>query len=393
MVLFRALLLLLMGGMSFANVQNFIEVFLGAARNVLFGTSAGTIGLLHSELFTIFAVIAVGFLTITFYSELIKEATNDTLTTDKFVAAICKLFVGAMMIFFLPEILNIIFNLVEVMFKAASSVQNVLNTNANAGITGLEIKIAHKFHDTDKLATLKFPISGITENKDIGNIYNDTKSWWMGKAQTMVGSKAWTLNGAIPDQSFGEYWDDYYGGLMAIDDIGQWILAVVIIIVSLVAVWGSYFAIAKAVIEFVIFSFLAPVGIINVMSENNRLVGVKYLKKLLAKGLTLAVMIVLITVCSNLCGGMIVSALKSAGTGLSQIAYEVDDNGNIVGTTELLDPIVDSNGYLSIEITKSSSQLDDIFEFGTIGRCLIMQIAQVGLLLGAAKLSDELFAS
>lgn len=387
MVLFRALFLLIMGGMSFANIENFIEVFLGAAKNVLFGTTGGTVGLLHSELFTIFAVIAVGFLTINFYSELVKEASNDTLTTDKLVAALCKLFIGAMVIFFLPEILNIVFNLVEVMFKAATSIKSALNPNSNASITGLRVIIAHQHHDQDKFATLQVSLDSLKSNKQIGEIYRNTREWY----KTNYG--VWTSESGVPNQDFNQYWNDYYGGLSAIDDIGQWLLSVVVIIVSMVSLWGCYFAIAKAVIDFIVFTFLSPVGIINLFGESNRMIGIKYLKKLLAKGLTLAVMIILISVCSNLCGGMIVSALKSAGTGTDQIKYELDDNGNIVNATTVPKPLVDDDGVLQLTVSSTSSDVDDIFEAGVIGRCLIMQIAQLGLLLGAAKLTDELFAS
>lgn len=390
MVIFKALILLLEGGMTYEKIENFIEAFLNAAKFVLFGGGAsGGTGLLHSDLFIVFAIISVGFLTITFYSELVKEATNDTLTPEKMVAALCKLFIGAMMIFFLPEILNAIFGVVEVMFKAATSIKSTLSWDTDSSIKGIDLTVysSAKTLDTSNGCNLRVALSELKNSNIISKVYEDTSN--CDPKEVSLAYTDFTGKG----RDFEYYFDDYYEGVHLFNKkMAQWLACIIVHIVSAVALWGCYFAVAKAVIEFAIFAFLSPIGIINVLSDNNRMIGVKYLKKLLAKGLTLAVMVLLIVICSNLCSGMIVNALKSAPTEfMGSDNYENDEDGHVVINSTV--NTIDSAGYLKLEISRQNDQLASIFSAGTIGKCLIMQIAMVGLLLGASKLSDELFAS
>lgn len=400
MFIFKSLIILLEGGMTFEKTENFIDAFLAAARVALFGGgSGGSTGLMHSELFVIFAIIACGFLTVTFYSELIKEATNDTLTTEKLVAALCKLFIGAMMIFFLPEILDIIFKIVQVMFHAAGSLKSNLSTSS-ATINRLRIFIAHAdtaFNKLEKgkgLAELTINLNSVSDTK-IRHIFyntrqaaNDTSGvYWNNYADT-----------STPAKDFNSYWNDYFDGIQMFTAFGYWLSAIIILVVSLVASLGIYFAIAKAIIEFVVYAFFAPIGIINLFGENNRIIGVRYLKKLLAKGITLSVMVILIAVCSSLCSGLIVNTLKVVRyqeANPNARAYITDDNGNIIIDPSMADPnpIITSEGVVQLTITSPQNDLELLFQADVLAKCMIMHIAQLGLLLGAAKLTDELFAT
>lgn len=391
MMIFRALILLLQGGMSFEKVEGFITLFIKAARVALFGGTDST-GLLHSEMFLIFGIIGVGFLTATFYSELVKEAVNDTLTPEKLVAALAKLFIGAMMICLLPEILDLIFGIVETMFAAATNIMNYIDPESANGVQRIIIKIWDNGEkpDSTTYSTLTIVLDDVKNNSDIKQLYDHTKSF-CDRSDT---ASTWFPIAGKKKKEFEYFFDKKYGGIAAFNDAGPWWTSVVVMIVSMVSVWGTYFAVAKAVIEFTIFAFIAPVGIINLFGEDSRMVGIKYLKKLLAKGLTLVVMILLIAVCSSICSGMMASALKYAKSGGLPSAEDMidDGNGNLIENPDP-DNAMLKNGALTIRIHEEFDDLQVIFSAGVLAKCCIMQIAQVGLLLGAAKLTDEIFGS
>jgi len=403
MFIFKALLLMLEGGLSFEKTENFIKVFLTAARYAMFGGgSGGATGLMHSEMFLIFAIIACGFLTITFYSELIKESVNDTLTTDKLIYALCRLFVGAMMIFFLPEILDIIFKIVEVMFGAASSIRSNLDNGNAALLKGISIEIYHNTTGKkgDTPSYLSIDLTKVGAGSTLRRIYYDTRTAVTAATADdgRIIGVTWMQNGKLPSQDFSKYWDDYYAGIHMFNDFGHWLASIVIVIISTVAICGTYFAVAKAIIEFTVFAFFSPIGIINLFGENSRIIGVRYLKKLLAKGLTLSVMVILLAISSSMCTGMIVNTLKSAKYAETHPNEDTFANGE--GGTIIVDPdkadstsLITTENKLQIVVSREYSDVDLLFQADIILKCMVMQIVQLGLLLGAAKMTDELFAT
>ena len=208
------------------------------------------------EYFTIFSAAAGSLLIIFFFINLADNATKDMITFERLILSMIKLFVGLVLLIFLPEIIQYLFALIRAVYEMAAGLEI---SQSNLGITFWGEK---KFPEFDE-EKMQFITGGI--------------------ASAILGN------------------------------LGTMLICLISFAGSMAARFAAYFFAISNALMLITRAVFSPLAVAQCFDDGQRSNAVRYLKKFAADGLTLAVILGLLFASSILQANITAALLQDSG--------------------------------------------------------------------------------
>ena len=182
------------------------------------------------------------------------------------------------------------------------------------------------------------------------------------KENLYVGSEKYTL--------LLEKFEDKYSGIDAFfDHFGMLIPSFIMWLFSKVIQLAGYFLITSCALQIIIKGFISPIAVVQMFEDGTRSVGARHIKSFAAECITMAMMILVLT----------------ASEALSTLLYTASDGA----IEETIEGVVNVSGQCIIHY----GNLDDILTGEFFIKALLPQLAAIGGMMGAGKLSKEMIGA
>lgn len=293
-------LLMIFGGGMIVDISDFLGQVITALQT-LFANNVST-------LVTTFSVIAGSLMIIFLYIDLTSNATKELLTLERLVLTFIKFFVAMVILIYLPEILDTLFNLAKGIYDMACD--KFTYDNIDYGI---------RF----------FPNDGNSNPSQFPDFE--------------------TIKDALKDAGYSNK------VTAVIKHISEFIPLLLVNLVFFVAKAAAYLITVSNAIMVIVRAVLAPLGIVQLFDDGQRSNGIRYLKKFVGEALTFAAIVGILYAASLLQGQLIASVVAdSLGGELS-----VDNIADVLNLSTLV-PIVIIQLSAAGAIMKATQLSNDI---------------------------------
>lgn len=261
-----------------------------------------------SVLVTTFSVIAGSLMIIFLYIDLTSNATKELLTLERLILTFIKYFIAMVILIYLPEILNSLFELAKGIYDVAC--ENFTYDNLDYGI---------RFFPND------------------------------GNSNPSVFPDFETIKDALSDAGYSNK------VTAVIKHISEFIPLLLVNLVFFVAKAAAYLITVSNAIMVLVRAVFAPIGIVQLFDEGQRSNGIRYLKKFASDALTFAAIVGILYAASLLQGQLIASVVSENLGGV----LSVDNISDVLNLSTLV-PIVIIQLSAAGAILKAAQLSNDI---------------------------------
>lgn len=296
------------GGTFITEVTEFLSKLLNALKTIFSSTSIDTI-------LNVFISIAATLLVLYLFIEIASKATTEMITFERLMIILLKTFAAMIILMNLRELIMLLFNLAIGVYDMVDNAVSKNIDNTNFG--GIKFFPDIKGHDPSV-----FPESFSVVEKAFD--------------KAGYGSGLWDFLSHLPEFLFCTL---YY-------------------LFDLIVKCASYLIVIGNAISLIVRALFAPLGVVQMFDDGAKSAGVKYFKKFLAEGLTLAAILGVLYATSLLQGNIMISFIPDAW------------NNQILAQADILDKLLNITGpgvtVLAIQLAavgamfKSSQIANDI---------------------------------
>lgn len=291
---------MIFGGGMIVDISDFLEQVITATQD-LFSNNI-------SVLVTTFSVIAGSLMIIFLYVDLTSNATKELLTLDRLILTFIKYFIAMVILIYLPEILNSLFELTKGIYDLAC--EKFTYDNLDYGI---------RF----------FPNDGNSNS----SVFPDFE----------------TIKDALSDAGYSNK------VTAVIKHISEFIPLLLVNLVFFVAKAAAYLITVSNAIMVLARAVFSPIGIVQLFDEGQRSNGIRYLKKFAGDALTFAAIVGILYAASLLQGQLIASVVSENLGGV----LSVDNISDVLNLSTLV-PIVIIQLSAAGAILKAAQLSNDI---------------------------------
>lgn len=229
----------------------------------------------------IFSAIACSLLVVYFFADLTNQASRDMFSLEKLVVSFIRLFVAFAILIVLPDIVTGIVDIGGALYTWMSS------TEVRQAIAG----------------------PGYTESKEI----------------TYFGSAQWPPYVDVQSQ-FEENFNGMWG---MVSHMGLMFTCCIPALLAMGTRLIGYFLTTVNAVMIIARIFFAPIAVVQIFEEGTRSAGIRYIKRLAADCITMAVMVVILSVVSALTATVVGDTLGNASMTIDNIGSEFVTWGNM----------------------------------------------------------------
>lgn len=291
---------MIFGGGMIVDISDFLGEVITATQD-LFSDNV-------SVLVTTFSVIAGSLMIIFLYIDLTSNATKELLTLERLILTFIKYFIAMVILIYLPEILNSLFELAKGIYDVAC--ENFTYDNLDYGI---------RFFPND------------------------------GNSNPSVFPDFETIKDALSDAGYSNK------VTAVIKHISEFIPLLLVNLVFFVAKAAAYLITVSNAIMVLVRAVFAPIGIVQLFDEGQRSNGIRYLKKFASDALTFAAIVGILYAASLLQGQLIASVVSENLGGV----LSVDNISDVLNLSTLV-PIVIIQLSAAGAILKAAQLSNDI---------------------------------
>ena len=222
-------LLLIFGTSLLTEVTDFMKEIMNALNSIFEN------GVVNTAIY-LFIVIAASILTVNVFMELLSRISQEMLTFEHLMLILIKYFIGMIILIYLPDIVQKLFEFAYALYSYASNSFDVTST-------GVSISLFGKENWMDSYEVVK----------------SDLEGTGLGKVKAVS------------------------------DNIGLIFQLIIPFLVCKVSLFATLFLAASNSVTLTARAIFSPIGIVQCFDELKRSEGVRYLKKFLADGLVFAV--------------------------------------------------------------------------------------------------------
>lgn len=213
------------------------------------------------------AGVAVSFLLVYFLISMVAEASKSMFTLEKFVVMFIKLFLGVVILLYLPDLISGMVNVGKAMFEWLGNKDSSLH-------------------------------STITANKS-----NNIKFYYAGE-----------IHNKLPAKNSDFVKDKWNFGLLSIlDNLGVIFVAAITWLLSFVTKIAVYFVVVSTAIQILVKAVFSPIAIVQVFDDGTKSQGIKYLRGFLGDCCQMAVIVGVMYMSSMLTSYLTKGLYESSG--------------------------------------------------------------------------------
>lgn len=269
-----------------------------------------------TNMLTIFISVSITILTLYLFIEVANRATTEQLTFERLILILVKFFAAFIILANIKELIMVLFDIsVAVYDMVQNAVSKSLGDGNNYG--GLQ------FFPEQNATPDIFPASFSDELKD-----------------------------AFEEAKYGD-------GIMSyINNMSPFFTCMLFKLFTMVTNIGCFLVVIGNAISLIVRTIFAPIGMVQLMEDGSKSAGIRYLKKFLADGLTLAAILGVLYAVSRLQGGLISASIPSGW------------NNKLIASQDVLDALL-SLGGVGIMV-------------------LALQLAGIGAMFKASQIANDI---
>lgn len=269
-----------------------------------------------TNMLTIFISVSITILTLYLFIEVANRATTEQLTFERLILILVKFFAAFIILANIKELIMVLFDIsVAVYDMVQNAVSKSLGDGNNYG--GLQ------FFPEQNATPDIFPESFSDELKD-----------------------------AFEEAKYGD-------GIMSyINNMSPFFTCMLFKLFTMVTNIGCFLVVIGNAISLIVRTIFAPIGMVQLMEDGSKSAGIRYLKKFLADGLTLAAILGVLYAVSRLQGGLISASIPSGW------------NNKLIASQDVLDALL-SLGGVGIMV-------------------LALQLAGIGAMFKASQIANDI---
>lgn len=297
------------GGTFIDNATELMSMLLNVLKTAFSSESV-------SNMLTIFISVSATVLTLYLFIEVANRATTEQLTMERLIIILVKFFAAFVILVNIKELIMVLFDIdVAIYDMVQAATKDALEEGSSFG--GL------KFFPGINPDPSQFP-------------------------STFAGD----LKKAFEDAGYGE-------GIMSyVNNMSSFFTCMLLKLFTTVINIACYLVVIGNAISLIVRTIFAPLGIVQMFEDGSKSAGIRYLKKFLADGLTLAAILGVLYAVSRLQGGVITASIPDAW------------NNNLTANADVLDTVLNLKGPgLSI---------------------LALQLAGVGAMFKASQIANDI---
>ncbi|MFQ7273385.1 MAG: hypothetical protein ACLRPE_12660 [Blautia producta] len=236
-----------------------------------------------TNMLTIFISVSITVLTLYLFIEVANRATTEQLTFERLILILVKFFAAFIILANIKELIIILFDVsVAVYDMVQNAVADSLSDGNNYG--GLQ------FFPGENATPDVFPESFTDELKD-----------------------------AFDEAKYGD-------GIMSyVNNMSPFFTCMLFKLFTMLTNIGCFLVVIGNAISLIVRTIFAPIGLVQLMEDGSKSAGIRYLKKFLADGLTLAAILGVLYAVSRLQGGLISATIPAEWNNTLSASEEVLD--------------------------------------------------------------------
>lgn len=299
------------GGTFIKEVTDFLSKLLNSLKSIFSASSVET-------MLNIFIAISATLLILYLFIEIASKATTEMLTFERLMIILLKMFAAMIILMNLKELIVLLFDLAMAVYDTVQA--GVADNLKDSNFGGLQFFPDISGHDPSK-----FPESFKTVEKAFEDIGYSS--------------------------SIGSF----------LKHIPEFLFCTIFNLFSFVVKCASYLIVIGNAVLLITRALFAPLGVVQLFDDGAKSAGVRYFKKFLAEGLTLAAILGVLYATSIIQGNIMASFIPSAW------------NNQIVANADVLDAL------LTVSLTNGPSI-----------PILAIQLAAVGAMFKAQQVANDI---